>query len=453
MKYKVLFLIFTIFICQEGFTQTNADPMRIYYRSGHRTLDTLYRNNHFTLQRMAHLINKAYRTNELDSIEISSYASPDGSNLMNKRLTQLRADSLATYLIRRTGIPGEMVKTRGGGIGWHILYELVDASDMPYRRNVLHIIAHTPEWIKNRDSVIVDGRKKQLMDLEGGEPYHYMKRHFFPDMRSCTAVSFYLKKGAKTLTDELTEGLDVRESARRTETDNRSDEAVTPESRKSVAEKLEAERREAEQALADQEARRAADENKAAAKAEEKTTEEERQNAWSRLAVKTNLLYDAALMPSLEVEYRINDRWSVNLEGDMAWWKKKSKHKYYQLAIISPEGRYWFKTKAPWHGHYVGVFVGGGWYDLENGKRGYQGEGVMAGVSYGYMFPVTRRLSFEAGIGAGYLRAKYEEYLPEAGGHYLYQQTSKTNYFGPLKLKFALVWRLWDFNQKKGGMQ
>ena len=24
------------------------------------------------------------------------------------------------------------------------------------------------------------------------------------------------------------------------------------------------------------------------------------------------------------------------------------------------------------------------------------------------------------------------------------------NYFGPLKLKFALVWRLWDTDKKKG---
>lgn len=392
-------------------------------------MDTLYRNNHATLQRIVHLIDKAYQANEMDSIEISSYASPDGSNLMNKRLTQLRADSLAAYLCRRTGIPGEMVKTRGGGIGWHILYELVDASDMPYRRNVLHIIANTPEWIKNRDSVIVDGRKKQLMDLEGGEPYHYMKRHFFPDMRSCTAVSFYLKKGAKTLTEELAQGMDVKESAGRPEAEHETDEAVTTENRTTASPKPEM------------------------AETKNQASEQKENKTWNRLAIKTNLLYDALLMPSLEVEYRINDRWSVSLEGDIAWWKKKSKHKYYQLAMISPEGRYWFKTKAPWHGHYVGVFVGGGWYDLENGKRGYQGEGVMAGVSYGYMFPVTRCLSFEAAIGAGYLRAKYDEYLPEAGGHYLYQQTSKTNYFGPLKLKFALVWRLWDYNQKKGGMQ
>lgn len=77
-----------------------------------------------------------------------------------------------------------------------------------------------------------------------------------------------------------------------------------------------------------------------------------------RLAVKTNLLYDAILMPSLEVEYRIADRWTVNLEGEIAWWKNDGRHKYYQVATISPEGRWWFGQKQgnPWHGHYLGVF-------------------------------------------------------------------------------------------------
>lgn len=172
----------------------------------------------------------------------------------------------------------------------------------------------------------------------------------------------------------------------------------------------------------------------------------------TRLAVKTNLLYDAVLMPSLEVEYRIDDRWSVNLEGDVAWWKNDGRHRYYQLATVSPEGRYWFGTRKPWHGHYVGVFGGFSWYDLENGARGYRGEAETVGLSYGYMFPVGRSLSFEAGIGIGYMHSEYEEYLP-IDGHYVYQQTSRMNYFGPLKLKFALVWRLWNTDGKKGGVR
>ena len=155
-------------------------------------------------------------------------------------------------------------------------------------------------------------------------------------------------------------------------------------------------------------------------------------------------------MPSIELEYRFNKHWSVNLEGTMAWWHKDTKHKYYQLAQISPEVRYWFKSEGTRKGHYFGLFIGGGWYDLENGNRGYKGEGEYAGISYGYMFPIGKYFALEAGIGAGFLHANSEDYLP-IDEHYVYQQSIRTNYFGPLKLKLAFVWNIGCWMERKGG--
>ena len=168
------------------------------------------------------------------------------------------------------------------------------------------------------------------------------------------------------------------------------------------------------------------------------------------LSIKSNLLYDVLLMPSLELEYRFNKHWSVNLEGTMAWWHKDVKHKYYQLAQISPEVRYWFKSEGARKGHYFGLFIGGGWYDLENGNRGYKGEGEYAGISYGYMFPIGKYFALEAGIGVGFLHANSEDYLP-IDEHYVYQQSIRTNYFGPLKLKLAFVWNIGCWMERKGG--
>lgn len=165
--------------------------------------------------------------------------------------------------------------------------------------------------------------------------------------------------------------------------------------------------------------------------------------------IKSNLIYDVLLMPSLEIEYRFNDRWSAAVEGNMAWWHNDGKHKYYQLATIIPEARYWFKPQGSRRGHYVGLFGGGGWYDLENGNTGYRGTGGMVGASYGYMFPIGKYFAFEAGIGVGFMTTKYEEYLP-IDGHYVYQQTNRTNYVGPLKLKFAFVWNIGRWTEKGG---
>ncbi|WP_195452813.1 DUF3575 domain-containing protein [Alistipes communis] len=169
------------------------------------------------------------------------------------------------------------------------------------------------------------------------------------------------------------------------------------------------------------------------------------------LSIKTNLLYDAVLMPSLEFEYRFSERWSINVEGSMAWWHTDRRHVYYQLAQISPEARYWFKPQGPRKGHYVGLFIGGGWYDLENGGRGYKGEGEYAGFSYGYMFPVGKYFAMEAGVGVGFLHTDYEEYLP-LDGHYVYQQSGRVDYFGPLKLKLTFVWNIgcWLDRKREG---
>ena len=435
MRKLLLLLWMSVSVCEMVYAQQAADVTRVYYRLGYRTLDTLYRDNYRALQRLVHLIGDSWRLREIDSLEVWSYASPDGSMMMNRRLTQLRSDSLVAYLVRRTGLPETLFRKRPDGVGWGLLRNMVAESDMPYREEVLEMIDCTPECICNEHGRMVDGLKKRLMNLRGGEPYLYMSKHFFPDLRSASAVMLYLKEGRETQEQGVGKECDIKSDA---PSPTGQYIAVSDTSGQTIPDAGTIDKPVGTNEMS-------VGQETVAGIAETEPLH--------RLAVKTNLLYDVLLMPSLEVEYRIDDRWSVNLEGDMAWLKRKSIHKYYQLAMISPEIRYWFKTREPWHGHYIGAFVGGGWYDLENGKRGYQGEGVMTGLSYGYMWPVTRCLSFEAGVGIGYLHTKYEEYLPESGGHYLYQQTSKTNYIGPLKLKFALVWRMWDLNKKKGGMQ
>lgn len=62
----------------------------------------------------------------------------------------------------------------------------------------------------------------------------------------------------------------------------------------------------------------------------------------SAVEIKTNLLYDALLSPSIEVEYHFAPHWSVNAEYSVAWWSNKPKHQYYLLMQLSPEIRFWF---------------------------------------------------------------------------------------------------------------
>ena len=168
----------------------------------------------------------------------------------------------------------------------------------------------------------------------------------------------------------------------------------------------------------------------------------------SRWALKTNLLYDAMLMPSLELECLLSKRWSITLEGQCAWWSWSEKNYNYQIVSGGPELRYWLKRMAPFSGHYLGVFYSGGLYDLQYGKEGYRGECYLCtGLSYGYMKRLGRKLSLELGLGAGYLSTQYEKYQP-VNGHNVYQSTERVKFFGPLKAKIALVW-IWNKNSDK----
>ena len=167
-----------------------------------------------------------------------------------------------------------------------------------------------------------------------------------------------------------------------------------------------------------------------------------------RLLIKTNLLDDIRLSPSLELEYRVAPHWSVLANSTVAWLSNKDKHQYYQLVMFGAEGRYWLDATKPWKGQYAGIFVGAGFYDLENRKTGYKGEYFMSGISYGYMFPIGKRLSLDAGVGVGFLSTPNEEYLP-IDGHYVYQQSNQTKYFGPVKLKLALTYHIPHRKYKK----
>jgi len=351
---------------------------------------------------------------DIEKIVVRAYTSPDGTAAANERLSAKRCKAMVDVLVSSTGLDTSLLRAESCGIAWNELLYAVEADTcVPHRADVLRVLRNIPAADRN----------EALKALHSGESYRWLYDNIFPELRNAVALSLYVRKpvAAQPAADAAPS---VAVSAA-TDTIAAVSPAVVAETPVEMP---------AQQSVPVIPAGEPAEE------------------PWHRLAIKSNLLYDAVLMPSLEVEYRFDDHWTVNAEGVVPWWHNDRKHKYFQIMLLSPEVRYWFKHyhDRPWHGLYAGILGGGGKYDLENGGRGYKGTGWFAGVSFGYMFPVSRNLSFEAGIGVGYLNTRYEEYVPFEG-HYVYQLTKRTNYFGPLKLKFAIVWRLWDIKKTKKG--
>lgn len=108
------------------------------------------------------------------NIDITGYASPEGSLALNKRLSEGRAKALQNYLQNRYDIPAKAYTVNFGGEDWEGLVKLLLLSNIPEKEQVLAIIENT---------TVEKGREKQIMNLAGGQPYRYMLTNLFPSLR------------------------------------------------------------------------------------------------------------------------------------------------------------------------------------------------------------------------------------------------------------------------------
>ena len=170
-------------------------------------------------------------------------------------------------------------------------------------------------------------------------------------------------------------------------------------------------------------------------------------------AVKTNLLFDAALMPNIELEVPIGKRWSLNGEYMFPWWLINDDRYCLQILMGGLEVRYRPGKRSGRDvltGHFLGLYAGGGKYDLQWDKNGYQGEFfIAAGVSYGYAHSIARNLRLEYNIGIGMLRTDYRHYHSRDNHRtLLWQENGEYTGLGPTKLKISLVWLITGKNKK-----
>lgn len=173
----------------------------------------------------------------------------------------------------------------------------------------------------------------------------------------------------------------------------------------------------------------------------------------SKVAFKTNLLYDVALIPNLGVEVNLGKQWTIAADGLWAWWSSNSNHRYWQGYGGYFSLRHYLGQRAKersFTGHHLGVYGLGLTYDVEWGGRGYQAAhfGFGGGVEYGYSLPIGHHLNLDFSLGLGFQDGEYKEYEPE-DGHYVWQSTHKRHWWGPTKAEISLVWLLG--HSKKGG--
>ena len=159
----------------------------------------------------------------------------------------------------------------------------------------------------------------------------------------------------------------------------------------------------------------------------------------------TNLLYDAALVPNVGVEYAFGRRWSARAHGMYAWWSNDSRHRYWRLSGGSLELRRWLGSNVDafeLKGHHVGAYAGAYRYDFELGNTGNKSDfNYSVGLSYGYSMPIGRKLSLDMGLSFGYIGGEYTKYEYN-DNYYIRLADMRRNYVGVTRAEVSLVWHI-----------
>ncbi len=392
------------------------------------------------------------------SVYVCGSASPDGLWQENVNLSWARTTAAAKYLHHVTGIPMGMIHQESLSEDWDRLYELVAASDIEYRDEVLGII-RTKDW---------GARKTALQQLGGGRVWRVLMDDFFPQLR-CVRIGFYCLW-------EPSKPYMKCPAAKRYEVPAEPEcevveEVATPK-RKVVTSVDTVYVRDTiyymkETVHIHKDAHTAkvtaCDRDREDKVRMEKVKKERKvyETPWM-MGVKTNLVGDAIAVPTLGAEFQLASKLSLDIQGFY------TSHNIFNTMDtntnvygFSPEIRFWPGEKIMRKGQFVGFHARVAWYTLQwkdgllyqNGpdnvweEDNYHdaGNGTpswSAGLTYGYSFGFGKKgnwgLEFLIGVGYANYRQNTAQFNGE--GWELVEHQNKTH-FGITRAGVNLTYR------------
>ena len=168
------------------------------------------------------------------------------------------------------------------------------------------------------------------------------------------------------------------------------------------------------------------------------------------VAVKTNLIYDALLSPTLGVEVGLAPKWTAEIDGTINNWAINDRR--WKQWMVQPEIRYWFCQS--FSGHFLAAHLIGGQYNFGNLKNDikflgtdfsqltdhrYQGWMAGVGIGYGYSWILSRHWNLEAEIGIGWIYTRSDVYNCFDCGKKIRTDVPH-NYVGPTKAAINIIY-------------
>ena len=358
---------------------------------------------------------------QLRQIRIQGTSSPDGLRSRNQVLARQRFNSMLAFLQSEfPDIPASLYQEDVIVEDWDGTVRMLEQSNITGKEEALAIIANTPLHIHNSNGKLVDSRKRQLMRLNAGETWKQMQSQIFPKLRKAD-IWFYYEPVSRKNDENTPAAIGANLGAA------------------GLASSLVALPEDLQPTLAGIPA------------PVEAATKIQR----PLFAVGTNLLYDAIITPNVSVEVPLGHNWSVRAAYTFPWWVTRTNDIAWQILKWDVGARWWFSPKNLYdpmdvlRGHFAGIELSMGYYDVEPKHRGWQGEAVVATLEYGYAWRLGKNWRLSACLGLGWLYSpKYRAYEgTQDDQHLIYQHTGNLNWFGPTKVSVGIQY-LFHYNKK-----
>jgi len=347
---------------------------------------------------------------ELMQVWVCGSTSPDGLWGDNVDLCKMRTEAAVAYIRDVTGIPEHMIHKESLNEDWDRLAELVSASDLPYKYEVLYII-RAKKWGE---------RKTALQKLDGGRVWNILEKDFFPQLR-CVRFAIFCKWDPSkpylsAPKEEIPAFTDRRDTVIVRDTVYILRETIVSEK---ISEPEVMVKKSEEIVVPDVTKEQVYEQYREKSIKEIKTWD----TPWM-MGVKTNLISDAMLVPSLGVEIQLAKKLSLDIQGWLTQYNVfVPSDKDASVYGFSPELRWWLSDDLMKRGFFLGLHGTCMWYTLQwrdgllyqNGPEnvwdgiyhdaGNSTPAWSAGVTGGYSLGLGRKanwgIEFVLGVGYG----------------------------------------------------
>ena len=164
------------------------DDLAVTFKVSKVDIDHTIFDNEVTFSKILSAVDKIHSNPhyKIDKIQVSGFASPEGSIKFNTWLGENRAMALINYIIEQRpsyGLTIDNFEIVNGEENWSELHKVLAESNLPKKDEVIAII--------DNSELARDAKKRQIKALDGGRTWNRMLKEIYPHLRSARYLSLY----------------------------------------------------------------------------------------------------------------------------------------------------------------------------------------------------------------------------------------------------------------------